>query len=241
MQMEWAKQCWLLLICLLFISCGDSAPVDRQYLESDEYTQFSEKQQEEYAAQIKDYQTLRKYLTEFTNCQKGIERQLPLQINFSILKESKNECEEVDDKFNTNFDTQIFGYSSLKDVIIRWIILKKESAYIDAELLAVTYRDGEMIDFQTVGVFRENLSQDISTHISVSRKDDFVYISSAMDRGIKYPFEYDNIIESEFRVDTLGVIHNRATQTKSYQSLPKYLEESYSFIFKGGINHPIQH
>lgn len=214
-----------LLIVAFLISCGDRAPVDREYLESEKYRTFSEKESQEQNFRIENYKSLEKYLAEFGQCDLGKERNYPLQVDNRILEQEFSTCEGISNKYNTNFRIQNFGYSSFEDILIRWIIVQRESIYEDTEFIAATYRDGSLVGFQTVGVFRQNLQQHISTNIKVERQENNILIRSSMIRGIKYPFNYDNVIQSSFRIDTLGVVEEHTDQSTSYQSLPGYLEE----------------
>lgn len=215
----------LLLISVFLFSCGDRAPVDREYLKSERYQQFSERQSQEYTLRIENYESLEKYLSEFGQCDLGIKRNYPLQIDNRILEQEFSRCDEVDDKYDSNFTIQNFGYSPFKEITIRWIIVQQESVYENTELFVTTYRNDSLISFQTVGVFRQNLQQDISTNIEVDREDNFIRIQSSMDRGIKYPFNYDNVIQSTYEIDEFGNIKERTEEATSYQSLPKYLDE----------------
>lgn len=216
----------LLFFAIFLFSCGDRAPVDKKYLESERYQQFSEKQAQEHTLRIENYKTFEKYLSEFSQCALGKERDYPLHIDNAIADKELSTCNAVGDKYDiSNFRIRSFGYSSFGDIIIRWIIVKKESIYEDTELFAATYRDGSLVSFKTVGVFRQNLQQDITTNIEVEREEDFIRIQSSMDRGVKYPINYDNVTQSTFQIDSLGRIKERASQATSYQSLPKYLEQ----------------
>ncbi|WP_440998731.1 hypothetical protein [Fodinibius sp. SL11] len=215
----------VLLLSVVLFSCSDRAPVNEQYLETETYKQFSKNQQNEYTTRLKNLQSLKKYLTEFAECNTEQELSFPVQFDGSILEREHNACEQVAEKVNRNFTSQRIGYSKWQDIVIRWILLQKESVYEDAELLAATYRGNTLIGFQTVGVFRQNLQQNFSTDIEVAQDRDQIVIKSAVDRGIKYPFEQNNVIETVYQVDTSGTIVEQTDQKTSYQSLPKILND----------------
>lgn len=223
MRNRWAKQSRFLLICLFAFACGEDAAVDESYLDSEAYSEFSEHQQEEYAAQIKNYNSLQKYLAAYARCPMGKEWAFPLQIDADTFDEYGGECEEIAAKFDRNYSARNIGYSRFQDFVIRWLVLQKESVYEDSELLAATYRDDALASFQSIGLLRENLSEDISTRVEADLQDQFVDISSYKNRGMRYPFRYDNVIESTYRIDTSGVIRKQAAQTRTYNSLPDYL------------------
>lgn len=206
MPYKGVKEWTILLVCLTVLTYCDRAPVDEEYLKSKEYSRFSKKQQEEYAAQIRSNKSLQKYLAAFNRCDKGRRWELPLQIDSSTLKKDGRECKKVADDFNAGFKTLNIGYSSFEEVLIRWMVMKKRSVYEDFEFLAVTYRDSSLVDFHSIGEFRENLSQDISTVVQVSHKGDFIYISSIVNRNINYPIEQENIVKSTYRIDSAGAI-----------------------------------
>ncbi len=213
------------LAFLLFILSGcESPPVDKDYLESESYKEFDKIRKQEYAAQVNSRESLEAYLQELINCPKGDELSLPLQFSENQLQNPENQCRQLTDQFNTSFKVQILGYSRFKATFIRWILLEKESVYKDLELLAVTHRDTTLAGVQTVGTFKKNLSQNISTDIRVSQKGEFIYITSYTDRSLKYPFTYDNIIESAYKIDSLGVIKKYAADLRDQQSLQKYFE-----------------
>lgn len=148
-----------------------------------------------------------------------------MQIDSTLLKNSGKTCRGIGDEFKTVFSTEYIGYSEFRDVTIRWLVLKKKSVYENWEIIGASYRDSSLVGFQSLGTFRQNLLQDISTVIKVSQKGDFIYISSTVNRGYKYPFKYDNIVESVFRMDSLGIFSNQAGNERTYQSLSQFLEE----------------
>lgn len=219
------KTTLLLLFSFLMFSCGDRPPVNEQYLKSEGYKQFSKSQQNEYSTRLRNRRSLKKYLADLSDCNLGENLKFPIQFDSSTLNKEQDSCNEVSRTINRNFYHKSIGYTDWKDIIIRWILIQKESVYTDAELVAATYRGDTLLSFQTVGIFRQNLQQQFSTNITVVEEDDHLLIQAVMDRGIKYPFEQNNIIETVFEIDTAGEIAEQNDRTISYQSLPKFLEE----------------
>lgn len=197
---------WVSIFVFILFSGCDDAPVDKNYTRSREYRSFQEKQEREYAAQVESRKSLEKYLSAYRKCDKGQIREFPLQIDYTFLEKFGSECDLISDSFHTDFTSESFGYSQLNDVSIRWILLKRVSAYDNWEFLAATYLDTALVSFQKLGTFRKNLSQNISTAISVSRKGDLAYISSRMNRGFTYPFRYENVIDRTYVIDSDGRI-----------------------------------
>jgi len=211
------------LAFLIFILSGcESPPVDKDYIQSERFKKFDELRKQEYAAQVNNRESLEAYLKELIKCPKGEELTLPLQFSENHLQKSGKQCQQLVDQFNTSFDVQMLGYSQFKGTFIRWVSLENESVYKNLELLAVAHRDTILNGVQTVGTFKKNLSQNISTDIRVSQKGEFVYITSYTDRSLKYPFEYDNIIESAYKIDSLGTISKYEANLRDHKSLQKY-------------------
>lgn len=191
---------------LLFFSGCETDPVDKRYLQSEGYLEFEEKRQREYSAQVDSDESLQKYLHELIKCDKGPEFSLPFHFDNNILKKSGEECRRVSDRYNTPFKVYLLGYSRLKDVYLRWLLLESESVYKDLELITVTHRDSTLIDFQRMGSFKKNLSQKISTDIRVFQKDDLIYISSVRNKSLQYPIEMEDVLQDTFRIDKDGLI-----------------------------------
>lgn len=223
MSNRWAKQSRLLLFCLCVVACGEPAAVDESYLDSENFSEFSDHQQQEYADQIKSYESLQQYLAAYSECPMDKEWKFPLQLDVNKVREDGDECAEIASKYDKIYTTRNIGYSGFGDVTIRWLALQKQSVYENYELLAATYRADSLVGYQTLGVIRENLSEDISTRIEADFRDPFVDIKSYKKRGMKYPFKYDNVIETTFRIDSSGLIRRQAEQTRTYNSLPDYL------------------
>ena len=224
MASKWFGQCLWLIFGLLVFSCSDP-PVDRQYLKSKDYSQFNQKQQSEYATRISSYQSLKKYLATFQQCGTGAPRSLPLQVDADLLQDVKHECTEISNVFKTDFETKIVGHSRSGDILIRWLLLKKkQTVYQDWEFLAATYKDEKLLSFQTLGTFRKNLSDDISTKIKITEEAAQIRITAYTNRGIQYPIKQENIIKFVFLINAEGMIENQPSEREYFRSLPKYLE-----------------
>lgn len=198
----------LILFLVAFIaSCGGEESIDADYLDSKQYQQFKEKQEQEYAEYVDDRESLQKLLKAFGECTLGKKWSYPIQFDDQVLSEASSSCKSITNKYKSSFSFYPIGYSEFGDVTIRWIKLNKQTGYKDIELWATTYQGDSLISFKTIGVFQENLSKEITTNITIENNGEYLSISTSMKRGIKYPFEYDNVIDSTFRIDTLGIIN----------------------------------
>ncbi|WP_138429544.1 hypothetical protein [Fodinibius saliphilus] len=206
MRISSARSVGLILGILIIFGGCDSAPVDKRYLNSKEFKQFSKTQKQEYAAQVSDRHSLEKFINALVVCKKKTKLSFPLQFKKNLLKSDGSKCSRVTKHFNTSFDVEIIGYSYFEPIFIRWIILERASVYENLELLVVTHKEDKVLDFQVVGNFRKNLSQKISTDIRVSQKGDFVYITSVSDRNLKYPIEQEQIVENKYLIGRKGQI-----------------------------------
>ncbi|NGP87023.1 hypothetical protein [Fodinibius halophilus] len=191
---------------IVVLAACDSAPVDKRYLESEDYKQFRKTQKEEYVAQVDNRRTLEKYLNTLVQCKKTTELSFPLQITKNVLKKEGGNCGALTNYFSTGFKVKMVGYSFFKPIFIRWVLLQRETVYKNIELLAVTHKGTTMLDFQKVGKFRKNLSQNISTDIRVSQKGDFVYITSVSERNLIYPIEQQQVITNGYIVNRNGKV-----------------------------------
>lgn len=198
----------LILFLVVFIaSCGEEESIDDDYLDSKQYQQFKEKQAQEYTEYVDDRESLQQLLEALGKCTLSKKWSYPIQFDDQVLSQVNSSCKSITNKYKSSFSVYPIGYSEFGNVTIRWIKLNKQTGYKDIELWAATYQGDSLISFKSIGVFQDNLSKDVTTNITINNHGGYLSISSSMKRGIKYPFEYDNVIESSFRIDTLGTIN----------------------------------
>lgn len=200
-----------LIVCLLPVACKNkSEPVDTQYINSEEYRQFAEDSRKEFYAQINRRRSMQAYLSKLINCGKGAELSLPLQIDVNSLQlkfaEDYKECETLKERNNAAFNAYEIGYFTFGEIDIHWILVDIESIYRNQELLAATYRDTTLVDFKTVGSFKKNLAQNISTDIRVFKRGGLIYIDTSLQRKIMYPIEQENIVRTTYVIESGGII-----------------------------------
>jgi hypothetical protein len=206
--------CWGLILCLIVTACEkESEPIDKEYIESEAYKNFKKNSNNNFSEQINGYESLHHYLQKFEPCAKALKLSLPLHIDKNMLQRNAadfgKECEVPGTGGISPYNMQDIGYTSLKQITIRWIILEKESIYEDQQLLAVAYKDSVLSDFKIIGKFQKNLSQKISSDIQVSQRGELVYINTTMRRNILYPIEQKNITETNYRINSNGDIRKQ--------------------------------
>ncbi len=201
-------------MCLILTACEkESEPVNKEYIESEAYKEFKKDSKNHFSEQINGYESLHLYLQKFDPCTNALTLSLPLQLDKNTLQkyavEFENKCGSTEPEDIPPYNLQDIGYTSLKDLTIRWMILEKESIYEDQQLLAVAYKDTELSDFKIIGKFKKNLSQKISSDIQVSQRGKLVYIYTKMRRDIMYPIEQKNIVETNYLINRSGDIREQ--------------------------------
>lgn len=200
------------LLCLFIYACSKDQrePIDTEYLKSEEYKKFNTDRQEEFFAQINDYESLQEFLRKAITCPRGPELSLPLQLDENNLQEDVggrgNRCEFLETSTSSPYEIQSIGYSRFNDIIIRWFLLVKESVYEDSELLAVTSDDKKLTDFNIIGKFGKNLSQKISSDIQVFQRSELIYIYTTLKRKVMYPIEQENVVKNNYIINSTGNI-----------------------------------
>lgn len=201
---------WVLLLiisCFLF-SCAENKSeqkVDQDYLESQEFSSFNQDVIEERLKKAKNI-TLESRLQQFSQCQDHNQIRIPFDIDnreIISLSESTSEICTVGDSRQS---LKLLGESRFQDQIIRWILLERQTAYRDQELFVTTFKDGELRSFNTVGIYKENPSEDIKTEIRVRNKGNVLYVTSRTNRHLLYPIDQQNAVTTEYQIDTDGGI-----------------------------------
>lgn len=193
---------------LLFTACsdGNQSTVDQQYLNSKQYAEFKKRSLHETQQKKRKDLSLQSFLQQFGNCADVQLKSLPIEFDADqvqhLLDTPKNFCSIETDTREIRFIAESF----LSGYTLRWILVAQKTAYQDQELIASTFSDGELRSFTTVGVFKKNLSERITSNIRVQSQDGGIRITSTTNRDIIYPIEQANTIVSEYVIDEAGNI-----------------------------------
>ncbi|TYP95286.1 hypothetical protein LX73_0584 [Fodinibius salinus] len=192
------------------ISCSsETEPVNSQYLDSKQYQRFSADLEEEKNFQVAT-NSLRSSLQLISQCPKIRELKLPVlfNTNSNTLSNSYNpiQCKWLEVLSKSDYTIEIVGFTKHSGLFIRWIMVRDLSAYKNKRLLAVTYNDGRLQNFRSVGVFENNLSRKITTSISVKSINGKVLISSQIDQDQTYPIRQQDSQSARYIITTGGNI-----------------------------------
>lgn len=200
----------LILILPLLISCGQeqesNRQVDQSYLDSQEYSEFNEKAARESEMKAKKNASMQERLQRFAECAVSDQMQIPFEVDNQEVMAAAEKTTESCSVENELQSLKLLGESRLQNQTIRWIVLERQSAYRDQELLVSTYRDSELRSFNTVGIFKKNPSEEISTEIEVRNKGNTLYVISRTTRNIIYPIEQENVVTAEYQINADGSI-----------------------------------
>jgi hypothetical protein len=198
---------WMLILAVAvsLFACKENKPLDKAYLESEEYAAFHKRAKNEIELKTRNEGSYKWNAHEFTDC--NVEMlSLPFEFNSQIVellqKNISGHC-ILEEKERS---LKIIGETIFSNCQIRWILLNRQTAYRDQELVAVVFQGQELKSFKTLGVYKKNLSREALSRISVSKRAGKVRILSKTDRNIIYPIEQTNIITAEYEIDAQGVI-----------------------------------
>lgn len=197
-------------ILTLLISCAgeqeSEQQVDQNYLDSQSYSDFDEDAAREGEIRAKNNASMEVRLQQLAECEDITSKMIPFEIDdqeISALSESEPDNCTIE---NDQQSLRLLGESQFREQTIRWILLERQTAYRDQELLITTFRENNLQSFNTVGVFKKNPSEEILTEIQVRNKDNNVHVSSRTIRNIFYPIEQENTITTDYIIDTDGSI-----------------------------------
>lgn len=204
-----AKKVYLLIFTLLvgifFSSCEGPATetVDQEYLHTEKYKQFAEQTTEEQKVAVRQRRSLVAKLDDNTPCPTSLREKLPLQIDKTVVKKKRS---TVSQTTKAEYHLEMIACTSVEDMSIRWFLVTKPSIYVNSELLMATYKNGDLMMHEMVGVFRDNLSEDIFTNIDARKGNDGLIISAKTNRDILYPIEQQNTVQTTYRISMEGDI-----------------------------------
>ena len=200
----------LVIWILLSTACTDTdtnqSTIDQKYLESKQYTEFKNRSLHETQQKTRNDVSLHSLLQQFGNCADVELKSLPVEFDADQVQHL---LETATDLCSIETDTRkirLIAESFSSGYTLRWILVAQKTAYQDQELIAATFSDGELRSFTTVGVFKKNLSERITSNIRVQSQDGGTLIISTTDRDITYPIEQANTIESEYIINEAGNI-----------------------------------
>lgn len=201
--------CWIFILCIMgAISCSNNPkPLNQEYLESGQYTQFKKGLTEELKKNVELDESFEWSLQQFTGCETkhfSFPFELDLQKINTIQKSLSEKC-TIQRKSQS---LTLLGYHKLSNLLIRLILLDRETVYRDQEIIAVTFIDGELRSFRTVGVFQKNLSKQVTSKILLQNESNEILITTRTNRNILYPIEQNNTVLTEYKIDLKGGIRN---------------------------------
>ncbi|MCW9707162.1 hypothetical protein [Fodinibius salsisoli] len=198
---------FLALTCYLCLSCSaevDTATIGQQYLNSKEFRQFNKQANQEQLQSVKENRSLLQRLSTLGHCDHSNTSDPPFSLAASTIGERDLSAQGMSS--GEGYELNLIACLSFREIEAQWIVLTNSSIYLDKELLLATIHRNRLVDYRVVGIYRQNLSEDISTHVGVKRTPDHIVILSSMDRAIQYPFEQNNSIQAEYHVDSKGSI-----------------------------------
>lgn len=195
----------LIMLIIAAASCSKNEPnqIDQKYLNSEGYADFKKKTAQELTQKSDAHTTLQYRLQQFSDCGNSNQLELPLTVNEKKLA-SLIESDSCEDD-NIWPKLALLGESRFKKQTIRWVLLERETAYRDQELLVAVFMDKKLKGLKTVGIFQQNPSRKITSEISI-RGNEKLRITSRTIRDLLYPIDQKNVIKTEYTVSSEGII-----------------------------------
>lgn len=195
------------LLFLGIVACteNEQESLDQEYLESRQFETFQDEASEEKKYNEELDQSLEWHLQQFSDCEVS-HLSIPFELSYEKVGALIMDASEGCIVESRSQRLKLLGETNKQNQKIRWVLLERETAYRDQEVMAVTFQDDELRSFKTVGIFRKNPSEKISSKIQARSQADEVRIISLTSRDIFYPIEQTNKITTEYRVSASGNI-----------------------------------
>lgn len=203
----------LVILCSSFITaCSseneDEGTVNEQFTSSKEYNAFNESARQELDSNTGQPSDLVDYLKNAAECESTRQLAIPFEADSTVINEETigalDNCIGADEEASSAL--LLFGETPFGDIDIKWMMRIRESMYRDWELMAVTYEGDQLLNFQAVGSYRDNLKEHIFSNIEVNRQGSALIITANTERDIEYPIKQLNTEYKEFRIDRDGMI-----------------------------------
>ncbi|WP_372638506.1 hypothetical protein [Fodinibius sp.] len=184
--------------------------VDRQYVNSENYRSFSSQadQEQEVARNRKVGLTAR--LKGLSDCSASRALTPPFAIDsLNIAKWSESDtttCFSEQSFESSPYTLRVLAQTSFYDVKMLWILHTRVSMYRDEKLFLATFKNEKLRHAESVGAYRKNLKEHISTEMDVRPDSEELLITAVEDRKIIYPIEQHNAVENVYYVDSDGNI-----------------------------------
>jgi len=202
-----------LAIVVSIAACSEQKSVDKQYLHSEQYNKFKKRTVLESQQKAQKALSLKSFLQQFRNCAELPLEPLPAYFDAEKINQLS---QSAPDTCSINMDLQGFkmlAETFTSDHVLRWILLDRKTAYRDQELIVSTFRDDQLRSFKTVGIYKKNPSENVTSEVRVRPANGHVRIKTHTTRNILYPIEQTNNIESMYAIDELGDISERQEST----------------------------
>ncbi|SMO68787.1 hypothetical protein SAMN06265218_10998 [Fodinibius sediminis] len=201
-----------MILLTFFSGCQGSEReiVNQQYLESDAYHTFSDKAEQEIRRSRNRERDLFEQLKLIGDCQAPQTLVVPFTIDSLSVSawalENKYNC--FDDRAFTDrlYRLKAAAQTRFGKMNIWWVLRSKQTIYKDHELWLAIFKEKTLHSAELIGIFKENLREQITTTLNVSSVDGKLLIQSKQHRKIIYPFEQNNSVEKSYLIGPQGVI-----------------------------------
>lgn len=184
--------------------------VDQQYVDSENYHSFSSQVHQEQGDARNQKSTLTDWLKSLSDCSVSQSLTAPFAIDsLKIAEWSESDtttCFSGQSFESSSYTLRVLAQTSFHDVKMLWILHTRVSMYRDEELFLATYRNEKLQHAESMGVYRKNLKEHISTEIEVSPGSEELVITAVENRKIIYPIEQNNAVKNVYYVDSDGGI-----------------------------------
>lgn len=202
--------CLFILVAFLFVasSCTENKnrTVDQQYLDSQEYSSFKENADSEIQSSQNDSENIGEDLVAIAECTPVQTFAIPVSFEWNDIEEHRRQSSDCEKK-SESITITLFGQQEWSNMVLRWYLLERQSAYRDAEVIVATFDGNKLRSFRSVGLFEKIPARSVSTTITVNERNNVLFIRSETNRDIEYPLDQENIIVTEFEVDADGGIN----------------------------------
>ncbi|WP_139240144.1 hypothetical protein [Fodinibius roseus] len=184
--------------------------VDQQYMDSEIYRSFSSQARQEQHDARNQKRGLTARLKNLSDCPVSQSLTPPFAIDSLKMAEwsesDASNCFSGQSFESSPYTLRVVAQTSFRDVKMLWILRSRVSIYRNEELILATFKNKKLRHAESLGAYRKNLKEHISTGIDVRSGSEELVITAVENRKIIYPIEQNNAVEHVYYIDSDGDI-----------------------------------
>lgn len=204
------SRCALLTFCAVIVllsGCAEqeTEEVGNEYLRSEKYSAFKDSTSQEIDKNSKN-QTFNSQLQQLSGCSEFSSFNAPFEIDVERVDELADNISRQCMFESAQNSLKLLAKTEFGKFNLGWVLFERQRAYREDELLVTIFQNEELQNFQTVGVFKKNPSEEIFSVIKGRSEEGSFRIEVQTNRNILYPIDQQNIVRAAYQINKAGEI-----------------------------------